>query len=76
MDITTVLEIIKMIETKLANLIEDIPSVCEGDTPSRDELPDYQYLQGEINSLDNLRDHLQGFIEGQLDAEENKSAEH
>ena len=73
MDIGTVLEIIKMIDANLDNLIEDIS--IEGDSPSRDELPDYQFTQGEMNSLRSLRDHLQSFIEGQLNAVENQSPE-
>lgn len=71
MDTTTVLEIIKMLDAGIDSIDPDDHK--EFDTPSRDELPDYQYALGQRNSLEYFRDHLQSLIEGQLNAEENKT---
>ena len=73
MDTGTVLKIIKMLDAGIDSIDPDDHK--EFDTPSRDELPDYQYALGQRNSLEHFRDHLQSFIEAQLNAEENKSTE-
>jgi hypothetical protein len=73
MDTATVLEIIKMIDAQLPNLKQEVNDICEFDTPSDGEMPDYQYAIGSLHTLRAFRDHLQSFIEGQLNAEENKT---
>jgi len=73
MDTTTVLEIIKMLEAGIDSI--DLNDYKEFDTPSHDELPDYQYAFGQKTSLEDFREHLQSFIEGQLSAAENQTGE-
>jgi hypothetical protein len=74
MDTATVLEIIKMIDKGIDNL-DDQTSHEEGWTPSKDEMPDYQYMIGGIHQLSALRNNLQSFIEDQLNASENQTVE-
>jgi len=62
MDTTTVLEIIKMIEVKISYL-------------QKESGHSFQYDRGALDVLSDLHQHLQSFIEGQLNAEENKSTE-
>ena len=68
MDTTTVLEIIKMLDAGIDSIDPDDHK--EFDTPSRDELPDYQYALGQRNSLEHFRDHLQSFIENEVNKAE------
>ena len=75
MDTTTVLEIIKMLDNQISIHWEDARNCCQYDTPSRDELPDYQCELGKAFGLESFRDHLQSFIEGQLSAAENQTGE-
>jgi len=67
MDTGTVLEIIKMIETKL-----DI--IQESEETTTDEEATI-YLSGKYTGLNDLRVHLELFIEAQLNAFENQSPE-
>ena len=60
MDTTTVLEIIKMISN----------TECK-----ENECLQPDYYRGAQDTLLNLQDYLQGFIEAELNAEENKSTE-
>jgi len=62
MDTTTVLAIIEMIETQRNVLIND-------DDMFQEE------CYGAISALNELQRHLQSFIEGQLNAEENNTVE-
>jgi len=64
MDTTTVLEIIEMIDTALINL----------DTQYTEGVNDVEYHSAG-SALTGLRDHLQSFIEGQLNAVENSTGE-
>lgn len=64
MDTTTVLEIIKMIDNKLSNFRRGL---LEG-------MPD-AFTIGEESGMQQIRDHLQSFIEGQLNAAENQTGE-
>lgn len=66
MDTTTVLEIIKMLDTKIANHT----IAMEEHGVSQDS-----FAIGVNKGLTIARDHLQSFIEAQVNAEENKSAE-
>jgi len=67
MDTETVLKIIKMIENNL--------KVSEENTPITQPAKDYQFVLGRENALQELQDHLQSFIEGQLNALENQTGE-
>jgi len=67
MDTETVLKIIKMIENNL--------KVSEENTPITQPAKDYQFVLGRENALQELQDHLQSFIEGQLNALENQAGE-
>jgi len=62
MDTTTVLEIIKMIQT-------------QKDTLMNDEVMFQEEYYGAMNALNELQGHLESFIEGQLNAAENQSTE-
>ena len=75
MDTNTVLEIIKMLDNQISIHWQDARNCCQYDKPSRDELPDYQCQLGKAFGLESFRDHLQQCIEGQLNAEENKTVE-
>ena len=69
MDTTTVLEIIKMIEVK----IKDLGDWLHNHT-SKEEM-DWEQANkaGAYQELTELKDHLQSFIEGQLNAAENQT---
>jgi hypothetical protein len=71
MDTATVLEIIEMIKTGITNIENGISLEC--DTPSQAELPDYMYDRGGIDRLEDLQYLLQEYIEGQLNAAENRT---
>jgi len=62
MDTTTVLEIIKMIDT-------------QKDTLMNDEVMFQEEYYGAMNALNELQGHLESFIEGQLNAVENQTGE-
>lgn len=62
MDITTVLEIIEMIDNKIRNFRRG----------PLDGMPD-DFTIGEESGMQQIRDHLQSLIESQLNAEENKT---
>ena len=66
MDTTTVMQIIKMIEQEEKRLQEH----------DDDEWPmDNEYYYGATHTLTNLKEELQSFIEGQLNAVENSTGE-
>lgn len=75
MDTDTILKIIKMLDIQISNHWEDAQACCKGPEPSRDELPDYQYDFGGASALELFRDHLQSFIEDQLNGLENQTVE-
>ena len=62
MDTTTVLEIIKMIQT-------------QKDTLMNDEVMFQEEYYGAMNALNELQGHLESFIEGELNAAENSTGE-
>ena len=62
LDTHTVLEIIKMIDTQKKELYED-------------EVMFQEEYYGAVNALNELQDHLQSYIEGQLNAEELRTGE-
>jgi hypothetical protein len=69
MDTTTVLAIMKMIETRVESISANAPiTVHEDGLWCVDD-----YDQGRINVLTELQDHLQSYIEGQLNALENST---
>ena len=77
MDTTTVLEIIKMLETRCIKAhnawrAERIESIIAGKEPDNNET---QYLKGIADGLYFAQDHLQSFIEAQLNAAELQSGE-
>jgi hypothetical protein len=57
MDINTIQEIIKILDNKKSWIVNNID--LEGDTPSRDELPDYMYDTGCINALEDMKETLE-----------------
>jgi hypothetical protein len=61
MDTTTVLEIIKMIETQIWNKV----------APNKA----YHISDARISALHELKEHLQEYIEGQLNVAENQTGE-
>jgi len=72
MDTTTVLKIIEMIKTQKAFTQNEYER----------ELPEWENpffsseeYMGRMTSLNELQDHLQSFIEGQLNAAENQTGE-
>jgi hypothetical protein len=69
MDTTTVLEIIKMIDAQIrmnADIISTDSTLMSEDTDA---------IANESWGLEKFRDHLQSFIEGQLNAVENSTPE-
>jgi len=70
MDIQTVLDIIKMLDNQILMHWEDARNCCQYDTPSRDELPDYQCEVGKAFGLEAFREHLQSYIEAELNKAE------
>lgn len=69
MDTATVLEIIKMIDTNVTALEDAI------NTEENLLYEDKINLETRIDALVAFRDHLQSFIEGQLNAAENSTGE-
>ena len=68
MDTTTVLEIIKMIDTR--TFVSNME--CDQDVIDK---ATREYYRGRIEALEEMANHLQSFIEGQLNALENQSSE-
>jgi hypothetical protein len=64
MDTTTVLEIIKMLDRQINVYGGTNGNDCDND-----------YSQGRVDVCTELRDHLQSFIEGQLNVAENSTPE-
>lgn len=73
MDTTTVLEIIKMIDSQLNIIAKEYKDVELDPDQNLPADPSYWIAVGKEIILTDLRDHLQSFIEGQLNAEENKT---
>jgi hypothetical protein len=67
MDTTTVLQIIKMIDHRLDAEVNNIVN--------SQKKSDKHYFIGKAEGYEELRDHLQSFIEGQLSAAENQTGE-
>lgn len=67
MDTTTVLAIIEMINIAHTNLDEHLNEQTTN--------ADKEYLLGGMHQLSGLKEHLQSFIEGQLNAAENQTVE-
>jgi hypothetical protein len=69
MDTTTVLQIISMLDTRINTIYHiDMPEIQSSD----DALPwQYDNLSGACLELMNFRDHLQGFIEAEVNYAEN-----
>lgn len=70
MDTGTVLEIIKMIDTGFDNL----DNYLHDDDLEKDECR-IEYIKGGMHQLSSLKNHLQSFIEAQVNAAENQSPE-
>jgi hypothetical protein len=69
MDTTTVLEIIKMIDIRINNVNVDEDEDYDQYDPANIK------NEGRYHALTDFRDHLQSFIEGQLNAAENQTGE-
>jgi small nuclear ribonucleoprotein (snRNP)-like protein len=69
MDTTTVLEIIKMINR--ASFVADME--CNQEVIM--DLAVREYYRGKVDAYDHLINHLQKFIEGQLNSAENNTVE-
>jgi len=67
MDTTTVLQIIRMLDHRLDATVNNIVN--------SQEKSDKYYFIGKAEGYEELRDHLQSFIEGQLNAAENQTVE-
>ena len=67
MDTQTILAIIEMIDIAHTNLDEHLNEQTTN--------ADKEYLLGGMHQLSGLKDHLQSFIEAQLNAAENQSEE-
>jgi hypothetical protein len=73
MDTTTILAIIEMIDARHSSDEAQYNNLLYGMYPPNDE--NKAYFRGKSESLDELRDHLQSFIEGQVNAIENSTGE-
>ena len=67
LDTHTVLEIIKMIDAQMLSNIAHPDEQFYSNT--------YSYRIGNLDALRDLQNHLQSYIEGQLNAAENSTAE-
>lgn len=56
LDKDTVLKITEWIDTEIDNI--DLASWIDHDTPSKDELPDYQYALGKVDMLEHMKQFL------------------
>jgi hypothetical protein len=75
MDTTTVLEIIKMIDSHIKVIAEEYKDVDTDPDQNIPMDPSYWITVGKEMALTDLRDHLQSFIEGQVNAIENSTGE-
>jgi len=73
MDTTTVLEIIKMLDSHIRVIAEEYKDVDTDPDQNVPMDPSYWIAVGKEMALTDLKDHLQSFIEDQLNAEENKA---
>ena len=71
MDTTTVLEIISTIDAAKSFASEDLNTTFECETTR-----EYRaYVKGQCDALEGISNHLQKYIEGQLNALENQTGE-
>ena len=77
MDTTTVLEIIKMIDTRITKYNVEIDKSLDDDDDDDDDDDTSMYwnLRAGRDALTELQTHLQSFIEGQLNSAENQTVE-
>jgi hypothetical protein len=75
MDTTTVLEIIKMIDSHIKVIAEEYKDVDTDPDQNIPMDPSYWITVGKEMALTDLRDYLQSFIEAQLNAAELQSGE-
>jgi hypothetical protein len=75
MDTPTVLEIIKNLDSHIKAIAEEYKDVHEDPDQNIPTDPSYWITVGKEMALTDLRDHLQSFIEGQLNAAENETHE-
>ena len=75
MDTTTVLEIIKKLDSHIKVIAEEYKDVDTDPDQNTPMDPSYWITVGKEMALTDLRDHLQSFIEGQLNAAENQTGE-
>lgn len=73
MDTTTVLAIIKMIDTRITKYNVEIDKSLDDDDD--DDTSMYWNLRAGRDALTELQNHLQSYIEGQLNAAENQTVE-
>ena len=69
LDTHTVLEIIRSIKTAQRFVEEDLDTTFECETTREYKA----YVKGQVDALQDLRNHLQSFIEGQLNVAENNT---
>jgi hypothetical protein len=72
MDTTTVLAIIKMIDTRITKYNVEIDKSLDDDD---DDTSMYWTLRAGRDALTELQNHLQSYIDGQLNAAENETVE-
>lgn len=75
MDTTTVLEIIKKLDSHIKVIAEEYKDVDTDPDHYVPMDPSYWITVGEEMALADLRDHLQSYIEAQLSAAENSTGE-
>ena len=75
MDTTTVLEIIKNLDSHIKAIAEEYKDVDTDPDQNVPMDPSYWITVGKEMALTDLRDHLQSYIEGQLNAAENSTGE-
>jgi hypothetical protein len=75
MDSTTVLELIKKLDSHIKIIAEEYKDVDTDPDQNVPMDPSYWITVGKEMALTDLRDHLQSFIEGQLSAAENQTGE-
>jgi len=75
MDTTTVLEIIKKLDSHIKAIAEEYKDVDTDPDQNVPMDPSYWITVGKEMALTDLRDHLQSFIEGQLNGAENNTGE-
>jgi hypothetical protein len=75
MDTQTVLEIIKKLDSHIKVIAEEYKDVDTDPDQNVPMDPSYWITVGKEMALTDLRDHLQSYIEGQLNAAENSTPE-